>query len=97
LASKVVKMLDGTLRRGSGITGSGGACGVVPVTDGPRCAASAEYGGPLRALGADLGTGMLCGGTGAVCAANGMASKATEAAINSRARTEGPRDADSAD
>ncbi len=97
MASKVVKMLEGTLRRGSGMIGSGGGAGVAPVIDGPRCISEAESCGPVRPLGAALGVGMFCGGIGTVCADKGTASVATEAAINSRANIEARRGGDSAE
>src|ERR1700740_1644907 len=87
-------MLEGTLRRGSGMIGSGGAAGVVPVIAGPRCISEAESCVLLRPFGAGFGTGTGCCGTCAVCADNGTASAITDAAIKSRATTEAPHDAD---
>jgi amino acid transporter len=41
LASKLAKILAGTFRRGSGITGSGGVAVVAPVVIGAFCCSDA--------------------------------------------------------
>ena len=52
MASKLAKIFAGTLRRGSGITGSGGAAEVAPVVVGPFCGSDALICRPPRAFGA---------------------------------------------
>src|SRR3954453_10509144 len=52
-------MLDGTLRRGSGMIGSGTMV-VAAVVSGALACASAADGAPGRAFGAGLGTGSVC-------------------------------------
>src|SRR5215218_2032414 len=75
LASKVAKILAGTLRCGSGITGFGGW--VAPVVIGPfweSCALICTP--PSRALGAGFGIGTFC-------EKEGVAAPATDAAMAS--------------
>jgi hypothetical protein len=62
------------LRCGSGITGFGGAWGVVPVVLGAPCALSCTP--PSLAFGAGFGTGTFC-------ADEGIARTARDADINS--------------
>jgi len=52
--------LAGTLRRGSGIIGSGGVKGVAPVVIGLFCASEALIWTLPRAFGAGLGIGTVC-------------------------------------
>src|SRR6516225_3306353 len=67
-------MLVGTLRRGSGMTGSGGVAEVVPVVGIERfCRSDALNCVLLRLLGAGFGTGT-------VCAVESVAAPATETA-----------------
>src|SRR6516164_7678647 len=67
-------MLVGTLRRGSGMTGSGGVAEVVPVVGSERfCRSDALNCVLLRPLGAGFGTGT-------VCAVESVAAPATETA-----------------
>ena len=54
-------MLVGTLRRGSGMKGSGGVAAVVPVVSGDRfCASEALICVLSRPFGAGFGTGTVC-------------------------------------
>src|SRR3954469_1102917 len=72
-ASKVAKILAGTLRWGSGITGFGGAC-VAPVVVGPfweSCALICTP--PSRAFGAGFGIGTFCESEGGAAAATDAA------------------------
>src|ERR1700746_506196 len=78
-------MLVGTLRRGSGMIGLGGASGVVAVGVGALRASLICV--PSRPFGAGFGTGT-------VCADKGAANATTVAAIRSRASTPVTRDAD---
>ena len=65
-------MLVGTLRRGSGMTGSGGMAEVAPVVGSERfCRSDALNCALSRPLGAGFGTGT-------VCAVEGAAAPATE-------------------
>ena len=67
-------MLVGTLRRGSGMTGSGGMAEVVPVVGSERfCRSDALNCVLSRPLGAGFGTGT-------VCAVESVAAPATETA-----------------
>jgi hypothetical protein len=72
LASKEAKMLVGTLRRGSGMTGSGGVA--VPVVGSERFCRSDALNCVLSRL---LGAGF---GTGTACAVESVAAPATETA-----------------
>jgi hypothetical protein len=76
LASKVEKILAGTFRRGSGITGSGGDAEVAPVVIGAFCGSEALIWTPPRAFGAGFGIGT-------VCAQDGVTTLIKEAAISS--------------
>ena len=67
-------MLVGTLRCGSGITGSGGVADVAPVVSGRFCASDAL----ICVLSRPFGAGF---GTGTVCADDSVAAPATEAVI----------------
>jgi hypothetical protein len=79
LASKVAKILAGTLRFGLGMTGFGGAW-VAPVVVGTlSCALICTL--PSRALGAGFGTGTVCEKAGA----------ATAVAISSASPQHSPR------
>ena len=68
-------MLVGTLRRGSGMTGSGGVAEVAPVVGSERfCRSDALKCVLSRPLGAGFGTGT-------VCAVESVAAPATETAM----------------
>jgi hypothetical protein len=66
--------LVGRFRRGSGITGFGGAIGVVPVVIGAFCWSDAVSWTP-RAFGAGFGIGTIC-------AEHGVATLTTDTAIS---------------
>jgi len=79
------------LRRGSGITGFGGAVGVVPVVIGAFCWSDAVNWTP-RAFGAGFGTGTI--GAEAVCADDGAAMLTTDKAISNAKAVRMPGAAD---
>src|ERR1700747_1285444 len=87
LASNEAKILVGTLRCGSGITGSGGVTAVVPVVNGERFCVSDAL---ICVLSRPFGAGF---GTGTVWASDRLAAPATGAATVRANRARVPADA----